>query len=79
MQALALPQPHGKRQSAIKFPIGIVGMAFVDDIRDETEGKRAVYAIAPTMSEAGKPNEWISDFLHIWSTKIGIIIVIFKH
>lgn len=78
VQASSLPQPHTERQLPVQFPISVIGIVLVDDIRNETEGKGTVYAVAFAMAEASQPNERICDFLHNSTAKIRIISVTFK-
>ena len=78
METLTLPQTHRKRQFPVQFPVCIVGMTLVDDIRYETEGKGTVHAISATMTKTGQPDDRIGDFLHNSTTKIRIFSVTFK-
>ena len=59
VESLASAQSHGEGKGFVQLGICVVWTAFVDDVRDETEGEGAVYAIAFAMPETGQPNERI--------------------
>ena len=78
VQAPPPSQPPRHGQTGVEFPVSVIRMTLIHDVRDETEGKGTVHAVPFSMTETGKPNEWIGHFLHLQSTKIRFFYVIFK-